>query len=175
MKALRRCTLVSLIAALPFATACHKDDASGKNNEVVDRLCRHILLNRQKVIVDTNQAELVWSDGAILEIAEHFPPGLHEIISQPSHYHDIRSFLKQFEGARATNWKQASVERSARGKRYAIVKSRDEAVSALVESLYLDYLKARYPKAQIRIREKFEPIIFVVGNEIRASVMPLKE
>jgi hypothetical protein len=49
-------------------------NASVKSTDVVTRLRQHILQKRRKMIVDTNQTEILWSDGAILEAGTNFPP-----------------------------------------------------------------------------------------------------
>jgi hypothetical protein len=126
------------------------------------------------MIVDTNQTEIVWSDGAILEIGTNFPPALQELISRPTHYHDIRSFVAQLEAGKTSEWKDASVVRSPRGDGYSTVRSLDGKVSTSVETMYVEYLKQRYPTASVRIKGESEPVIFLVAGEIRASVMPVK-
>src|SRR6266516_486298 len=125
------------------------------------------------MIVDTNQTEIVWSDGAILEISTNFPTSLQELISRPTHYHNIRSFVTQLD-AKSSQWRDASLTRSPRGDSYAIVRTSDGKVSTSVESLYVEYLGQRYPTATVRMRVEFEPIILVVDGEIRASLMPVK-
>ncbi|MFA7006063.1 MAG: hypothetical protein WC429_18610, partial [Verrucomicrobiia bacterium] len=145
-----------------------------KSSDVVARLCQHIVQKRQKMIVDTNQTEVVWSDGAILEVGTNFPGALQELISRPTHHHDIRSFVKQLEAGSTSQWRDASVARSARGDSYATIRSSDGKISASVESLYVEYLAHRYPTAIIRVRRESEPVIFVVDGKIRASVMPVR-
>lgn len=125
------------------------------------------------MIVDIDQTTIVWSDGAILEVGTDFPRELQELISRPTRYHDIRSFLNQLN-ADAPEWTKAFTTRSERGDRYAVIRSPDQKISTTVESLYVEYLVQRYPAADIRIKGQFEPIIFVVDGEIRASVMPVK-
>jgi len=126
------------------------------------------------MIVDTNQAEIIWSDGAILEVGTNFPSGLQELISRPSHYHDIRSFVRKLEEESKTEWRDASASPSPRNPRYASIRSNDGKITTLVDWLYVEYLHQRYPSAVIRIRGEFEPVIFLVDGRIRASVMPLK-
>jgi hypothetical protein len=163
--------LCGLLLTMP---ACNNDQRSTKVTNVVDPLCRHIVENRKKMIVDTNQAETVWSDGAILEIGVDFPAALQKLISKPTHYHDIRSFVENLDSGNRTAWRIASVHRSPLGPRYSVVKSDDGKISTTVESLYIGYLRQRYPAATIHIRSEFEPIIFLVAQKVRASVMPLK-
>jgi hypothetical protein len=164
--------LLALVSLLPFMSSCG-DNPKAKSPDVITRLCQHIVQKRQKMIVDTNQAEIVWSDGAILEVATNFPGGLQELISRPTHYHDIRSFLAGLD-AKSSQWKDASVTRSSRGDSYATVRTLDGKISTTVESIYVEYLGQRYPAATIRMRGELDPIIFVLDGEVHASLMPVK-
>ena len=164
--------LLALASLLLLMSSCG-DNPKAKSPDVITRLCQHIVQKRQKVIVDTNHAEIVWSDGAILEVATNFPGGLRELISRPSHYHDIRSFVTGLD-AKSPQWRDASVTRSTRGDSYATVRTSDGKISTTVESLYVEYLGQRYPAATIRMRGEFDPIIFMVDGEVRASLMPVK-
>jgi hypothetical protein len=170
----RLLTFISLMAVSLAISSCKDGDRPTPPTDVVTRLCQHIIQNRQKIIVDTNQAEIVWSDGAILEAGTDLPAALQELISHPTHHHDIRSFLKQLDRESGTAWREASVHRSPQGASYSIVRSVDGKISAKVESLYVDYLRQQYPGAIIRVRGEFEPVIFLVAGQIRASVMPVK-
>ncbi len=166
--------LIPALLSLLFVVSSHAEGPKAKASDVVTRLCQHIVEKRRKMIVDTNQTEIVWSDGAILEVGTNFPSGLQELISRPNRYHDIRSFVKQLDTASTFEWKEASVTPSVRREGYATIKSLDGKIAASVQSLYVEYLRERYPTATIRIRGEFEPIIFVVDRQIRASVMPMK-
>ena len=165
--------LAVLVSLLPILSSC-RESPRAKSSDVVTRLCQHIVQDRKKMIVDTSQPEIVWSDGALLEIGTSFPKDLQELISHPSRQHDIRSFVNQLANRNDSDWREASVTRSSRGDRYSTIKSLDGKISTMVESLYIEYLGHRYPTASIRIRGEFEPIIFVVGDQIRGSVMPVK-
>ena len=55
----------------------------------------------------------------------------------------------------------------------ALVESVDGKMSAHVSSVYMDYLRARYPRARIRIRTASDPILFMVDDVIRGTVMPI--
>ena len=162
----------------PTTSAIHFADAGGGDpksdpSHIITRLCRHIIGQRHKMIIDIDPGTAVWSDGAILEIATDFPSELQQLISRPTHYQDIRSFLKGLD-ADAPEWRRASAARSERGDRYAVIRSLDQMISTTVESLYVEYLAQRYPTADIRIKGQFEPVIFVVDGEIRACLMPVK-
>src|SRR6266853_4734011 len=103
MTARKHLTLLLLMTLLFTASSCD-DKGSTKRTDVVTRLCRQIARKRQKMIVDTNQTEIVWSDGAILEFGTNFPTALQELISRPTRYQDIHSFVKELDARKASEW-----------------------------------------------------------------------
>ena len=165
--------MLLLLAVLTLASSCSKHNSPGRN-DVVSRLCQHIAYNRPKLVVDTNQVEIIWSDGAILEFGTNFPAALQELISRPTYYHDIRSFVAQLQTGSPAEWKNASVVRSSQDDRCWTIRSVDGTVSTSVQSLYIEYLHERYPASSIRMKGKFDPVLFLVGGKVRASVMPVK-
>jgi hypothetical protein len=145
------------------------------SSDVPGQLCQYIVETGRRILVDTDETEIIWSDGAMLEIGRRFPPALQSLISRSGEYHHLRCFVKQLvDKAAASGWKVASVERSPQGNAYSIVRSRDGKISASFNSLYINYLRQRYPKAVIRITGTLEPIMYVVDGRIRAAVMPVK-
>jgi hypothetical protein len=170
----RLCGMVALVAVTVTLSSCDKGKGRSAKNDAVAQLCRQVAERRAKIVVDTNETEIVWSDGAILEVGTNFPAGVRELISGPVYYHDVRSFVAKFGGAKAPEWKDASVVPSARGEPYVKITSSDGKVSAAVASAYVNYLNERYPTAKVRIKGEFDPVVFVVGDEVRASVMPVR-
>jgi 3-deoxy-D-arabino-heptulosonate 7-phosphate (DAHP) synthase class II len=161
------------LSLLALASSCSKHDSPGRT-DVVSRLCQHIVQNRQKMIVDASQVEVVWSDGAILEFGTNFPVALQKLISEPTQYRDIRSVVAKLQTEKSPEWKSALVAGSSQGDRYATIRSTDGSVTTFVQSLYVEYLHERYPTAGIRIRGRLDPVLFLIGGEVRASVMPVK-
>jgi len=172
---LRRSRAISLITLI-FTTMCLVAGFPAKGADVIDRLCQHILENRKKMILDggTNQTETIWSDGAILEIGRNFPPALQKLISKPTMYRDIGSTVQQL-GSTASDpqWKDAAAAPITQGQRYVKIQSLDHKVSVKVESLYIEYLQQRCPKAQIRVKEERGPAVFIVNGRVRAAIMPV--
>lgn len=171
---LTRYRLATLLCLLVLTSACSKHDSPGQTDAAASRLCQHIAFNRLSIVVDTNKAEIVWSDGRILECGTNFPSALQGIIARPDHYHDIRAFVAKLQADGSTGWRNASVVRTSNSDRYSTIRSSDGSVSVTVQSLYLEYLHERYPTASIRVKGQFDPILFLVGGELKASVMPVK-
>jgi hypothetical protein len=143
-------------------------------SDVVTRLCQHIVHKRGKMIVDINHPPaIIWSDGAILEVGTMFSDSLQELISRPTQYHDIQSFVTQLD-VKSPQWRGADVTCSLADANHVIVRTLDDKISTTVEALYIQYLGHRYPAATIRMRGELEPVIFVVDGKIRASLMPVK-
>ena len=145
---------------------------SAKGADVVDRLCQHIQENRKKIILDgaTNETEVVWSDGAMLEIGSNFPPALQKLFSRPTMYRNIRAVLHQLQ--MEFGWKEATAT-VVSGERYAKIQSLDGKVSIKVEALYIEYLRQRYPKARFHLKAEQAPVICTVDGHIRAGIMPV--
>ena len=165
-----RCLLLRLplLALLLALSACGNSDTN-----TVKKLVRHVR-TRSKMILDTNGTEMVWSDGAILEVGTNFPAQLQEIISQPTAHTEIHPFIEQFDSGNAPGWKDASTSPSPRRRGCSVVRSSDGTVSAVVQSVYVEYLHQRYPAMKIRVKSDQDPVLFVVDGQIRSAVMPMR-
>ena len=142
------------------------------SDAVVSRLCQHVT-QRKILHVDKSQPEIIWSDGAMLEVAKTFPAAVEEMISGATSLRDLRPVLRRLVSDRASEWKDARFSRSPKGDGYAQVQSSDGTLTLTVASAYFNYLKDRYPRARIRVRSTLDPIIFVIDDSIRATVMPI--
>ena len=147
--------------------------APGNSPDAASHLYQYIVQSRRNFIVDTNQAEIAWSDGVILEIGTSFPDGLQDLISHPTHYQNIRSFLTELD-IKSTQWQEASVTPSPLGDNYAAIRTTDGKIRVSAQSIYVEYLNQQYPAATILVRGESEPIVYVEDGEIRASLMPVK-
>src|SRR3954468_13979282 len=77
--------------ALIFACAVTAGRVSGSDAVgagVVTRLCQHVK-ERKVMLVDRSQPEIIWSDGAMFEIAGTFPREVQELISTPTRTQDL--------------------------------------------------------------------------------------
>jgi hypothetical protein len=124
--------------------------------------------------VDNAQPEIIWSDGAMFEVASKFPAALQELISASNNHRDLKPVIARMAADLGVNWKDATVSRSPKGEKFRTVRSADGTLSVTVSSAYIDYLKERYPKARVRIKGDLQPVIFLVGDAIRGAIMPIK-
>jgi hypothetical protein len=46
---------------------------------------------------------------------------------------------------------------------------------SIVDALYYDYLRMRYPKAEVFCRGKTQPILFIQDGVVRAVLIPMRE
>jgi hypothetical protein len=140
---------------------------------VVTRLCQHVK-ERKVMLVDRGQAEIIWSDGAMFEIARTFPRELQELQSAPTAVRDLRPVVTRMSANVTEGWQDAKIIRSGRGQEHAVVESKDGKVTARLASPYFDYLHERYPAARIRIKSSMDPVLFVVDGTLRGSIMPIR-
>ena len=163
--------LTSMLTLTVLLTCLHVPPASGSDSSAVARLCQAVK-DRNKMIVDKGQTEVIWSDGAMFEVNSKFPASLQELISASKEIRDLKPAIARLTAG--PNWKDATVSRSSSGDPHRTVKSLDGTVSVKASSAYMDYVKERYPNARVRIQGEFQPIVFMVGDTVRAAVMPIR-
>ena len=162
---------VSVLVALVLMAApvSRADSVSGS---VVARLCQHAKA-RKIMHVDRSQPEIIWSDGAMFEIARTFPRELQELIANPTSTRDLRLILKRMSPDPAQGWQEAKIVKAGRGQEHAMIESRDGKVTLRVASPYFDYVHDRYPAARISIKDRLNAVLFIVDGTLRAAVMPI--
>jgi hypothetical protein len=163
---------MKLICILPLASLVLLQMPAALGSDAVARLCQAVK-DRKQMIVDNAQAEIIWSDGAMFEVAGKFPPALEELIAAAKNHRDLKPTITRMSRDLA-EWKDASISRSPKGDGFRVVKSSDGELSLTVSSAYIDYLRERYPNARIRIKAELQPILFLVGGVVRGAVMPIK-
>ena len=162
---------VSVLVALALFTG-QVSGADSVSGSVVARLCQHVKA-RKIMYVDRSQPEIVWSDGAMFEIARTFPRELQELIASPTSSRDLRLILKRMSPDPAQGWQEAKILKSGRGQEHAEIQSRDGKITLRLASPYFDYVHDRYPGARIWIKNHLNAVLFLVDGTLRASVMPI--
>lgn len=162
-------TPVLVVLALGAGQVSGADSVSGS---VVSRLCQHVKA-RKVLHVDRGQPEIIWSDGAMFEIARTFPREVQELIASSTSTRDLWPVVKRMSPDPAQGWLGAKIVKSGRGQERAVVESTDGKVTLHVASPYFEYLYGRYPNARIWIKSRLNAVLFVVDGNLRASVMPL--
>ena len=162
---------VPVLVALVLA-AGPVSGADSVGGSVVARLCQHVKA-RKVIYVDRSQPEIIWSDGAMFEIAKTFPRELQELIASPTSARDLRLILKRMSPDPAQGWQEAKIIKAGRSQEHAVIQSRDGKVTLHVASPYFDYVHERYPGARIWIKSHLDAVLFLVDGTLRASVMPI--
>ena len=165
--------LTSLFTLTALLTSLYVPSAIGSDSGAVARLCQAVK-ERKKMIVDKEQPEVIWSDGAMFEVASRFPAPLQELISASQENRSLKPVIARMAAGLGPDWKDATVSRSPSGDPHRTVKTSDGTISVRASSAYVDYLKERYPNARVRLKGELEPILFLVGDTIRAAVMPIR-
>lgn len=165
-----RIVFVTLLPLILLGTT-----SSRAQTDVNSRLCQHIVQDRQKIYVDSNKDEVVWSDGGFMEVGTNFPPDLEALILKPTRHLDLNSTIAQLNAGMVAGWSEAVVRASPLGKGCSIIQSMDGGVSVTVASIYIEYLSERYPASSIRIKSETEPTVFLVAGKVQAAIMPLKQ
>jgi hypothetical protein len=161
-------TLAAVFACVQVSSA----DCS-ESSGAVARLCQAVK-ERKQMVVDNQQPEIIWSDGAMFEVASRFPGPVQELISTAKSHRDLKPIIARMKAGLGPEWKAATVTRSSGGDTHRTVKSSDGTLSVRVASAYMDYLRERYPNAQLRIKDELQPVLFLAGDTVRAAVMPVR-
>ena len=162
---------VPVLVALALV-ASQVSGADSVSDSVVARLCQHVKA-RKIMHVDRSQPEIIWSDGAMFEIARTFPRELEGLIAKPTSTRDLGPIVKRMSPDPAQGWQDAKIVKSGRGQEHATIQSADGKVTLQVASHYFDYLHERYPRARVWIKGNLNAVLFVVDGTLRASVMPI--
>jgi hypothetical protein len=142
------------------------------SGSVVARLCQHAKA-RKTMQVDRSQPEIIWSDGAMFEIARTFPRELQELITNPTLTRDLRPILKRMSPDPAQGWQEAKIVKAGRGQEHAEIESKDGQLTLRVASPYFDYVHGRHPGARIWVKDRLNAVLFIVDGTLRAAVMPI--
>jgi hypothetical protein len=162
---------ISVLNALA-AIATPMWSAESVSGAVVSRLCEHVKA-RKIMHVDRSEPEIIWSDGAMFEIAKSFPRELDELLATPTATRDLRPILKRMVPNAEQGWQEAKIVRPGRGPEHAAIQSRDGKLIVEVASPYFAYLHGRYPGARIWLKDPLNPVLFMVDATLRGAVMPI--
>lgn len=162
-----------LLLLIPLlVAACSKPAPKVDAELATQRLCNHLSETRKRMVVNTIGGETVWSDGALLERATDFPASLKALIDHPTETRDMLGFLQDTDANKAA-WHHAEIVRTDAGDYGCEVT--DGKIKAPVNCIYTTYVQGRYPEVEARLKGSQEPILFMVGDKLKAMLMPVKE
>ena len=167
---MRALTILVLVSIAPGAVLVQA--AADVSSGVVSRLSEHVKA-RKTLYVDRTGPEMIWSDGAMYEVAKTVPRELETLLAPAKGGPDMRAIMKRFTPNPEQGWQEAKIVRSGRGQEPAVIESRDGQHTLDVASPYFDYLHGRYPQARLWIKDRLSPVVLMVDGSVRGMVMPM--
>ena len=139
-----------------------------------EALYDHLQKYHIEVAKDQAGSRLVWTDRVLIEVADSPPPEpLATLLSAaPTNNGQFAAWVHDTFETQTKQWQPAkrNVHPSKQGT--------DEIVAdaggghCYVNPLYLKYVLARYPKANILIKGPTDPALFTVNGQVRAILSP---
>jgi hypothetical protein len=137
---------------------------------LAQRLLDDIKSASRQVYFGTDGAFTCFSDGRFLERADSLPPAIDQLrypFPNTLSTDAIRKMIPQDAGKSGEI--PGSIEED--GKKYKLLCKK---YTCVVDRLYYDYLKNRYPEAQIYCLGRNKPVVFLDGDIVRAVLMPIR-
>jgi hypothetical protein len=137
---------------------------------LIQRLLEDIKSASREVYFGTDGAFTCFSDGRFLERADSLPPVIDQLRYPFPNTMSTDIIRKRIPQApRKSGEILGSVEDD--GKKY---KLSCQKYTWLVDRLCYDYLKIRYPEAQIYCLGRNKPVVFLQADIMRAILMPIR-
>jgi len=135
------------------------------------RLLDKIKAGSAQLYLGSLESRQVLTDGHFLEFADTLPPAIERLRDRFAHHlpkEAIKSIIPPegnglAEEVQAVRGHGGKYELSSRNRR------------SIVDGLYYDYLRMRYPKAKVFCRGETQPVTFSQEGVLRAVLMPLRE
>jgi hypothetical protein len=140
-------------------------------DKLVVRLLEKIKAGSAQVYLGTFESRQVFSDGRFMEFDDRLPPAV-ERLRDLSTQHLPEDTIKQNIPPIADGLAEKVYGVKEHGGKYELLSKTHRSI---VDALYYDYLRMRYPKAEVFCRGKTQPILFIQDGVIRAVLMPMKE
>ncbi|MGQ9646222.1 MAG: hypothetical protein ACUVWO_06755 [Thermodesulfobacteriota bacterium] len=137
---------------------------------LIQRLLEDIMAASRQVYFGWDGTFTCFSDGRFLERADSLPPAIDQLrYPSPNTMSTdmIRKMIPQDFGKSGEI--PGSVEED--GKKYKLLCKK---YTCVVDGLCFNYLKIRYPEAQIYCLGRNKPVIFLQANIVRAVLMPIR-
>ena len=160
--------------ALLLILGCSVKKEANTATAAAELLRTHIVSKQRMVITDTNGAEIVWSDGVIVEITGSLPAPIQSLASRTQYHTDIRSTIKRVEADLQTEYRPGRQREKSSREGYVEFEGDKPEIHALLNPVYVAYVEARYPECSTLLKGKYDPVVFTVKGEIRALIMPFK-
>ncbi len=139
-------------------------------DKTVIGLLEKIKSESSPILFGTYESRVVFSDGRFVELADSLPPAIDRmryVSASPLSADTIKKVLPAEPDANA---EKVHTE-SRRGGKYHLS---SQTHTCVIDAVYYDYLKMRYPQADLFCRGPKKPITFSKDGLLRAVVMPIK-
>ncbi len=145
--------------------------AATPEDQTVIRLLEKIKSESVPILFGSYRSHVVFSDGRFLEMADSLPPAIDRLrYLSPSQLSadSIKQVLPPEPDATA---EKVHTESRRGGKCHLS----SQTHSCTIDAVYYEYLKMRYPRAEVFCRGPRKPVTFSQDGLLRAIVMPTKE
>ena len=161
---------ILFLGRLPFNRKPLPAVSSSEDIRVL-RFLEKIKSHSASISFGSYHSHIVFSDGPFLEIADSLPAvidSLHNLFTNRLSEDSIRQVLPE-----GTDEKAEKVQSDRMlSDRYKLSTTTH---TCTIDAVYYDYLKMRYPQAEIFCRGPVQPVTFYQDGILRAVVMPMKE
>lgn len=140
-------------------------------DRVVRTLIEDIRSASRQILFGTDDAFTCFSDGRFIERAEALPPAIEKLRYQMKDNLSVDGIKKIIPKDPVQSGEIPETIQQA-GSRYEL---RCSDYTCVVDRICYDYLKMRYPEAQIYCLGKTLPIVFLQDNIVRAILMPMRK
>ncbi len=153
------------------ATDKSVDPPTTPEDKLVLRLLDKIKTASAQLYFGTFESLQVFSDGRFLEFADNLPPAI-ERLRDPFAQYLPEDAIKRIIPPDADGLaEEVQAVREFGGKYELLSRTR----RSIVDGVYYDYLRMRYPKAEVFCRGETQPVTFSQEGVVRAVLMPIKE
>lgn len=135
------------------------------------RLLEKVKASSTKLYFGTFESRQVFSDGRFMEFADSLPPAI-ERLRDLSAQNLPKDTIKQSIPPDADGLAEKVYAVKEHEGKYELLSKTHRSI---VDPLYYDYLRMRYPKAEVFCRGKTQPMTFIQEGVVRAVRMPIKE
>jgi hypothetical protein len=140
-------------------------------DKTVMRLLEKIKLDSAPVLFGLYESSVVFSDGRFLELADSLPSAIDRMHYLSASQLSADSIKQVLPAEPDANAEKVHTESRHGGKHHLS----SQTHSCVIDAVYYDYLKMRYPQADVFCRGPKKPVTFSQHGLLRAVVMPMKE
>jgi hypothetical protein len=139
-------------------------------HKAVMDLLEKIKSESSPILFGTYESRVVFTDGRFVELADSLPPAIDRLRYVSASRLSADTIKKVLPAKPDANAEKVHTE-SRRGGKYHLS---SETHTCVIHAVYYDYLKMRYPQADVFCRGPKKPITFSQDGFLRAVVMPIK-